>query len=64
MVTTDRGPVLGIRRHELDTRTGKNVTWIQFSAVPYAAPPVGELRFRAPEPPKVLTQPPDPYSPR
>jgi para-nitrobenzyl esterase len=37
---TDRGPVRG-----LDTSTGR-----EFLGIPYAAPPVGDLRWRAPQP--------------
>jgi para-nitrobenzyl esterase len=42
VVTTDSGAVRGYVRHRI----------IEFRGIPYAAPPVGELRFRAPQPPK------------
>ena len=41
IVTTAQGQLEGIERHG---------AW-QFRGIPYAAPPVGELRFRPPEPP-------------
>jgi len=47
LVVTDRGPVQG---------TPSNGTWAWF-AIPYAAPPVGALRWQAPEPPACWSQP-------
>ena len=47
LVQTVEGPVLGVERE------GVNV----FTAIPYAAPPVGPLRFRAPQPHAHWTQP-------
>ncbi|MGW6534626.1 carboxylesterase/lipase family protein [Streptomyces sp. NPDC055051] len=50
LVTTTRGPVRGERRADGTCR---------FLGIPYAAPPVGELRFAAPEPPEPWTEPLD-----
>ncbi|GAA4965417.1 para-nitrobenzyl esterase [Nonomuraea thailandensis] len=47
LVRTDRGPVRGILAE--DHRS--------FLGIPYAAPPVGELRWRAPRPAPAWTQP-------
>ena len=70
-VETLDGPVLGSRRQYQDTRTGQLVTWTQYRGVPYAAPPLGELRFRPPQPADRWTQPrhvsaqqPDPICPQ
>ena len=41
LVVTDQGPVQGVRSGE---------TYV-FKGIPYAQPPVGELRFKPPEPP-------------
>ncbi|GAA3048569.1 carboxylesterase family protein [Streptomyces roseofulvus] len=50
LVTTTRGPVRGERRADGTYR---------FLGIPYAKPPVGELRFAAPEPPEPWTEPLD-----
>lgn len=47
LVMTTGGPVIGER--ELDN--------LQFLTIPYAAPPLGELRFAPPEPPDPWTEP-------
>ncbi|HEY2746300.1 MAG TPA: carboxylesterase family protein [Polyangia bacterium] len=47
LVVTDRGPVQGAT---------SNGTWAYF-AIPYAASPVGDLRWQAPEPPACWSQP-------
>ncbi|MCA9771372.1 MAG: carboxylesterase family protein, partial [Myxococcales bacterium] len=45
--TTDRGPVEGLRYHDTDAYLG----------IPYAAPPVGDLRWRPPEDVTPWTEP-------
>src|SRR5262249_2720358 len=47
LVPTDRGPVQGPQA---------NGTWAWF-AIPYAAPPVGALRWQAPQPPACWSAP-------
>ncbi|MBB4981326.1 carboxylesterase/lipase family protein [Streptomyces nymphaeiformis] len=49
-VTTDRGPVRGERRADGTLR---------FLGIPYAQPPVGDLRFAAPVPPEAWSEPLD-----
>ncbi|MFJ2742020.1 carboxylesterase/lipase family protein [Streptomyces sp. NPDC087440] len=49
LVTTTRGPVRGERRPSGD----------RFLNIPYAQPPVGDLRFAAPVPPEPWTEPLD-----
>ncbi|GAA3378952.1 carboxylesterase family protein [Streptomyces sannanensis] len=49
VVRTARGPVRGERRS----------TGVRFLGIPYAKPPVGDLRFAAPEPPEPWTEPLD-----
>ncbi|MFF8806255.1 carboxylesterase/lipase family protein [Streptomyces omiyaensis] len=50
LVATTRGPIHGERRADGTYR---------FLGIPYAEPPVGELRFAAPEPPEPWTEPLD-----
>ncbi|MBT2443256.1 carboxylesterase/lipase family protein [Streptomyces sp. ISL-36] len=50
MVTTTRGPVRGERRNDGS---------IRFLGIPYARPPVGDLRFAAPVPPEPWSEPLD-----
>ncbi|QZO02043.1 carboxylesterase/lipase family protein [Chenggangzhangella methanolivorans] len=47
LVETSDGPVQGIRRHGV----------YQYLGIPYAAPPVGDLRWRPPQPPKKWAKP-------
>jgi para-nitrobenzyl esterase len=49
LVQTDAGPVRGTVAGEYRT----------FQGIPFAAPPVGELRWRSPQPPRHWTQPRD-----
>lgn len=53
MVRTDSGPVNGTVTDEFRT----------FQGLPYAAPPVGELRWRAPQPPERWSTPRDATKP-
>merc|ERR1719313_3049078 len=46
VVNTDKGPVEGIRRFVFP----ENEHVDKFLGIPYAEPPVGDLRFRAPQP--------------
>jgi para-nitrobenzyl esterase len=46
--TSDR---LVVRTTEGDVRGSENATTRSFLGIPYAAPPVGDLRWRAPQPP-------------
>ncbi|MFD0337394.1 carboxylesterase/lipase family protein [Streptomyces sp. NPDC127117] len=50
LVSTNRGPVLGERRADGSLR---------FLGIPYAQPPVGDLRFAAPVPPGPWSEPLD-----
>ena len=56
-VWTLQGPVVGEEREETDPRTGQQVRWTEYLNIPYAAPPVGELRFRPPSPPPPWLEP-------
>lgn len=47
IVATEHGPVAGATAEGID----------RFLGIPYAAPPVGELRFKAPQPPAAWTDP-------
>ena len=46
VVDTGYGPVRGVDRSRINV----------FKGIRYAAPPVGDLRFRAPEPPERWTE--------
>ena len=46
IITTDCGPVSGT----IDTARLSNQTVYRYSSIPYAAPPIGPLRFRSPAP--------------
>lgn len=50
-VQLDSGPVTGLREE-----VGDEEIWI-FKGIPYAAPPVGELRWKAPQPVTSWTEP-------
>ena len=59
IVHTTYGPVRGQAVHSWDARYAKNISYIQFNTIPFAAPPIGERRFRPPVPPVPWSQPPD-----
>lgn len=48
-VNTSYGKVKGMKRKTLYDEDDK---YFAFEGIPYAKPPVGELRFRAPQPPE------------
>jgi para-nitrobenzyl esterase len=52
VVRTTEGPVRGEIARDEDRGTEVRV----FRGIPYAAPPLGDLRFRPPEPPKAWTE--------
>merc|ERR1712012_515633 len=55
IVDTVHGPVIGQSMEEYDVRFDRQIFWTSFTGLPYAAPPVGNLRFRAPQPPNKWT---------
>ncbi|WP_328858076.1 carboxylesterase/lipase family protein [Williamsia herbipolensis] len=59
VVMTDSGPVRGSVTHTEPTDTEPTATIRSWKGVRYAAPPVGDLRWRAPQPPTPWTEPAD-----
>merc|ERR1719348_716615 len=50
-VTTKTGqPVQGQQVHSQDPRSNTSITFASFQTIPFAKPPVGDLRFAAPQP--------------
>jgi len=52
IVTTGSGRVMGTRKEDLDPRQNVTVSWTAYYDLPYASPPVGQLRFLPPQPPQ------------
>ena len=48
----------GERVNTVDPRTNTNISYNQFITIPFAEPPVGELRFAPPRPARSWSQPP------
>lgn len=54
IVSTTNGPVQGIQK-----KSSLGYDYYSFQKIPYAKPPVGELRFSDPQPPTKWTEPID-----
>lgn len=52
IVRTDCGPICGLEVKSPET----NIRYVSFQGIPYARPPVGELRFKPPEPVEPWTE--------
>jgi len=50
IVETNLGMVVGKRDTAIDPRQNKTVGWTSYYDIPYAKPPLGDLRFHAPVP--------------
>jgi len=48
LVKTAKGHILGSRETQIDERQNKSVTWTSYFDIPFAEPPVGNLRFAPP----------------
>jgi len=56
-VQTTYGPVEGEQYESYDPRYGANISYTSFDTIPFAAPPVDDLRFSPPVPPEPWDQP-------
>ena len=57
VVQTTYGPVEGEQYESYDYRYGTNITYNSFVTIPFAAPPIGELRFSPPVTPEPWAEP-------
>lgn len=51
VVSTTYGPIKGVKRKSIYGQS-----YFSFERIPFAKPPVGELRYRAPQPPEIWTE--------
>jgi len=51
VVSTTYGPIKGVKRKSIYGQS-----YFSFERIPFAKPPVGELRYKAPQPPEVWTE--------
>ena len=47
---TSAGPIHGETVHSRDPRTNTPISYTSYKTIPFAKPPVGDLRFAAPQP--------------
>ena len=47
---TKSGPIHGETVHSRDPRTDRAISYTSYKNIPFAKPPVGDLRFGAPQP--------------
>ena len=47
---TRSGPIHGETVHSRDPRTDTDISYTSYKSIPFAKPPVGDLRFAAPQP--------------
>ena len=50
VIRTKAGPFQGETVVTRDPRTGNHLTYTSYKTIPFAKPPVGDLRFAAPQP--------------
>lgn len=51
VVSTTYGPIKGVKRKSIYGQS-----YFSFERIPFAKPPIGELRYKAPQPPEVWTE--------
>ncbi|XP_023342225.1 venom carboxylesterase-6 isoform X1 [Eurytemora carolleeae] len=57
LIETLNGPVLGSVESALDPRFNQSIEYKAFYGIPFAQPPLGDLRFRPPQPVSNWTEP-------